>query len=292
MGDAQSKIRTIIYSIFALIVGIVLIRVLLKIVGANPNNEFADFWYTFSDIFVEPWAVIYPGIVSGRMVIEIYSIVAVLFYIIISIVASKSVSSPFEDTRKLAIIELVDSIFKAIEFLLITRFIFKITAASTSALFVRLIYDLSWIVYEPFATLMPAIEFEGARFEISTLVALVVIIILDLVTEQLLFSLLDGIFPERTKIVKKIVHQAAPLPPTYPAPQQTYPGQGPLAPAQPTNININMPPQYPQQHPGYVQSVPAQPMPVKKQVLKPQKRGFLSWPGKKRSSRAGGPANS
>ena len=52
MSEVQSKIRTIIYSIFALIVGFVLIRILLKIVGANPDNEFADFWYTFTDVFV------------------------------------------------------------------------------------------------------------------------------------------------------------------------------------------------------------------------------------------------
>ena len=199
----------------------------------------------------------------------------------------------------MAIIEIVDSIFKAVEFLLITRFIFKLTAASTSAAFVRLIYELSWIVYEPFATLMPAIEFEGARFEISTLIALIVIIILDLVTEQLLFSLMDAMFPKKTKIKKvKFVKQAppqAPLPPAYPIPAQS---------TQPTNININIPPQ--QQPQTYVdrrqvnvqppyqgqQLVHGQPRPVKKQVLKPQKRGFLSWPGKKRSSRAGGPANS
>lgn len=293
MFEAQNKIRTIIYSIFAVIIGFVLIRVLLKLVGVNPNNEFADFWYTFSDVFVEPWAIIYPNIISGKMIIEIYSIIAILFYIIISVVLSKSASSPFEDTRKQAIVEIVDSMFKVVEFLLITRFIFKLTAASTSAAFVRLIYDLSWIVYEPFATLMPAINFEGARFEISTLIALIIIIVLDLVTEQLLFSILDAIFPMKKKPIQPVQTVQQP-------PQQIihhYPQNVPASPlpvaqtTQPQNININLPPQ-----PGqttYVdrRQVNVQPKPAATIQRKSQKKGFLQWP-KKRSSRQGGPANS
>jgi len=278
MGNIQSNLRTIIYSIFALIIGFVLIRLLLKIIGANPDNQFAEFWYTFTDIFVEPWAMIYPNVISGGMIIEVYSVVAILFYIIISIVVTKSASSPFEDSRKLAIAELVDSMFKVVEFLLITRFIFKITAASTSAPFVRIIYDLSWIVYEPFATLIPAVEFQGAKFEISTLAALIIVIILDMVTEQLVFSILDTFFPDRERVKKK----------SYP---QTYPQQqAPLQPAQqPQNININMPPQQ-QAPPTYVDRRTIQVLPSQGQ--KPQKRGFLQKPGKPRSSRQGGPPNS
>ncbi len=266
MEGFQSKIRTIIYSIFAVIVGIVLIRVFLKLVGANPNNEFAQFWYGLSDIFVKPWATIYPSYSTGKMVIETYSIVATLFYICFSVIASKSATSAFDDSRKQAIIDIVDSLFKIAEFLLITRFVFKLTAASLSSSFVHLIYDLSWVVYKPFSTLLPSISFEDAVFEISTLVALIIIIILDIVTEQLLWSLLDALFPNRPKSVKKTTtHNIVSQPPT-----------NPLPPAQNITINMPQPPNYIDQRSVNVRPTPQHPQHTTNVVVqKPQRRGFL-----------------
>jgi len=99
-----------------------------------------------------------------------------------------------------------------------------------------------------------------------------------MVTEQLVFSILDTFFPDRERVKKK----------SYP---QTYPQQqAPLQPAQqPQNININMPPQQ-QAPPTYVDRRTIQVLPSQGQ--KPQKRGFLQKPGKPRSSRQGGPPNS
>ena len=71
----------------------------------------------------------------------------------------------FRDSRKQMIVDIVDSLFKITEFILISRFIFKLTAASSTAPFVKLIYNLSFVVYEPFASLVPAFEIGTIEFE-------------------------------------------------------------------------------------------------------------------------------
>lgn len=281
MSDAQSKIRNILYSIFAGIIGIVLIRVFLKLLGVNPNNEFADFWYTFSQIFVDPWKGIYGSIETDSMIIEVHSIVAVVFYLVISMVVNKSAASAFEDSRKQAIVSIVDSIFKIIEALLITRFIFKLTGASVVAPFVRLVYDFSSVIHAPFATLLPQIETMDIVIEISTIVALIVFIILDLVTESLTLSLLDALFPDKKKPPSGGTGRGGATQPNpfNPAQQQSPSGQ---------NITINLPPN--QTQPTYVDQRSINVAP-NKNMNQPQRRGLLNNP-KKRSSRAGGPATS
>ncbi len=284
MHDLQGKIRNVVYAIFAIIIGIVLIRVFLKLIGANPTNEFAMFWYELSYVFVEPWDMIYESIKSGSMVIELFSLTAVIFYLIISMVLSKSAGSPFEDSRKRAIAEMVDSFFKVIEFLLVTRFIFKLTGASMTSSFVRFIYDLSNFVHEPFATILPAIKTGDIIFEISTVVALIVIIILDLVTEEFTYSILDTLFPNKEKkVVKKVPVNVAP---TYNMPQ------APANPAQ--NITINVP--QPGQPQAYVDRRTVNVVPatrvqqVRKAQPTPQRKGLFNLT-RRRSSRQGGPAN-
>lgn len=274
------------YSVFAGIVGVVLIRVLLKLVGALPTNEFAQFWYDFSKIFVEPWAVIYPSIAIGdRSSIEIYSIIAMLFYMIIASILAKSASSVFEDSRKEFIIAIVDSLFKAAEFLLISRFIFKLTNASTTASFVTFIYDYSAVVYEPFANILPATQIGDVTIEISTILALIIIIILDIITEQFLISLMDTVIPDPPRRSPSPARKQAPA--NYQQATQTPlqpAGYAQDRPAQ--NININIPQQPPNAfYDNRTVNVRPTPQP------KPQRKGLLSYP-KKRSSRAGGPATS
>ncbi|MBN1331900.1 YggT family protein [Candidatus Dojkabacteria bacterium] len=279
MHSIQGRIRTILYSFFAVIIGIILIRLLLKAVGANTANEFTSFWYNFSDIFVEPWAVIYTSVASGKYILEIYSVIAMLFYMIIAGILTYSATAAFEDTRKEAIIRIVDAFFKAAEFLLVSRFLFKLTDASTTASFVRFIYDFSAVVYEPFANILPATQIGEVTIEISTIVALIIIIILDLITEQLLASILDALLPSGKP---KSSSQ------NYPSQMrsQTPQAQPPLQPAQ--NININIPQTPPNQ---YFDQRAVNVRPTAEISKPPQRRGFLSRP-KPRSSRQGGPANS
>ncbi len=270
----QSGIKTVIFSIFSIIIAFIIIRFFLKLTGANPYNEFAQFWYSLTDIFVSPFEDIYPNIVIGRMIFETYSLIALLFYIIISLVLSKSATSPFEDTRKQAIIEIVDSLFKIAEFLLISRFIFKLTGASINAPFVKFIYNFSSIVYDPFSNILPAVIIDFMVFEFSTLLAVIIIVILDLVTEQFLVSLLQ-ILPEQPKHPQKIRHKIQKQMPRRVKPQAQ-------------NITINIPQQPP--NTTYIDKRSVNVVPMHKSQSKPQRKGFLQFP-KKRSSRQGGPAS-
>lgn len=236
MDFKQFKKRSaiIIYGIFGFIVAIIFIRILLKALGANPDANFVVFWYDLSYFFVGIFDGIYPNIApeSSNLVIELYSIVAMLFYMLLSFLTSKSISSVADSSALRVIQNIVDALFKFAEFLLITRFIFKITSASTASTFVEFIYSVSALVYEPFRNIFPTIKVENFNivFETSTLLAIIVIIIFDIITEGIIEKLMDTDDPkEQSNNNNNGFAMAAH------APQQQQPQ------AQPANITINIP---------------------------------------------------
>ena len=55
-------------------------RVLLKLIGANPANDFAGFVYNFAGVFLAPFFGLTGSPSSGGMVLEIPSLIAMLVY--------------------------------------------------------------------------------------------------------------------------------------------------------------------------------------------------------------------
>lgn len=56
------------------------LRVVLKLIGANPSNAFATFIYGAAGIFVTPFSSLIGSPATGRMVLEIPSLIAMLIY--------------------------------------------------------------------------------------------------------------------------------------------------------------------------------------------------------------------
>ena len=73
-----------VYQVVWLFVGIVDVligmRVLLKLIGANPVNDFASFIYNFAGVFLAPFFGLVGSPSSGGMVLELPSLVAMLVY--------------------------------------------------------------------------------------------------------------------------------------------------------------------------------------------------------------------
>lgn len=227
--------RVFAYGIFGFIIAIVFIRVMLKALGANPDATFVNFWYDLSYYFVSAFAGIYPNLTlrSSSVVIEIYSVIAMMFYTILGGLTYKALSSVAE-TEVLDIIKnIVDFVFKGAESLLIVRFILKLTGASTSSLFVDFVYKVSFLVYEPFKGILPAIRIPGYNilFETSTLIAIIVIVIFDIITEGVIVNIAEALKPKKNHKVTTIKS----------------------SPAAAQHITINIPqPQQAQAQPTYV----------------------------------------
>lgn len=224
MASLRAQIRVIVFGIFGIALAIVLVRMLLVLVGANRDSQFVVFWFDMSNFFVGAFRDMYPRLQDQLLTIrvELYSVFAMVVYLILAVLTQKSATS-FASSSKLDIVkDIIDSMFKFLEFFLIARFLLKLTGGSIESEFVRFIYGISALVYEPFKDILPAVRIEdfGIIFESSTLIAIIVIIIFDLVTEGIIDSLAG-------------VPRAPKRPKPQPAPQQV----------QQPNININIPPQ-------------------------------------------------
>ncbi|HYT12055.1 MAG TPA: YggT family protein [Candidatus Nitrosopolaris sp.] len=74
-----------IYLLFGVIDALLLIRLVLKLLGANPHVGFASFTYGLTDFFLAPFKGLLPTFVSGQSVFELSLIFAILIYSLIAL---------------------------------------------------------------------------------------------------------------------------------------------------------------------------------------------------------------
>ncbi|HEX2680919.1 MAG TPA: YggT family protein [Candidatus Dormibacteraeota bacterium] len=70
----------LVYLVFGIIDGLLLIRLVLKLLGANPAAAFSSWEYNLTDIFLAPFKSILPTITSGQSQLEMGVLVAMLVY--------------------------------------------------------------------------------------------------------------------------------------------------------------------------------------------------------------------
>jgi uncharacterized protein YggT (Ycf19 family) len=70
----------LVYLVFGVIDGLLLIRLVLKLLGANPLAGFASFVYSVSDFFLVPFKNLLPTIGNEHSMLEMSLVVAVLVY--------------------------------------------------------------------------------------------------------------------------------------------------------------------------------------------------------------------
>jgi uncharacterized protein YggT (Ycf19 family) len=73
----------LIYLLFGVINGLLLIRIVLKMLAANPSAGFSSFVYSTTDIFLAPFRNLLPAVTSGRAVLEMSAVVAIIVYALI-----------------------------------------------------------------------------------------------------------------------------------------------------------------------------------------------------------------
>jgi hypothetical protein len=78
------RITALASFLFFLLEGVIGLRVLLKLMEANPRNVFASAIYHFSALFLVPFNGLTTNPAVGGMVLEITSIVAMIVYSLIA----------------------------------------------------------------------------------------------------------------------------------------------------------------------------------------------------------------
>lgn len=87
---AEMRLQTIarviqgIYLVFGVIEALIGIRILLRLLGANVENAFAQFIYGITEPLIFPFIGIFPMPASGRYVLESHSLLALVIYVLLA----------------------------------------------------------------------------------------------------------------------------------------------------------------------------------------------------------------
>jgi uncharacterized protein YggT (Ycf19 family) len=79
----------LIYLVFGVIDGLLFIRIVLKLLGANTTAAFTQWVYNVTDFFLAPFRNLLPAIGNNQSVLEMSVIVAILVYALIGWVLAR-----------------------------------------------------------------------------------------------------------------------------------------------------------------------------------------------------------
>jgi len=97
--QAADRIVQLVYWIFGLIEGLILIRFILKALGANPSAGFAQFIYGITAPLVAPFYGLFGNPSAQGSVLELHSIVALIVYGLLAWLIAKLVWILVGETR-------------------------------------------------------------------------------------------------------------------------------------------------------------------------------------------------
>ena len=84
------------YLVFGIIDGLLLIRLVLKLLGANPLAGFSSFVYGLTDVFLAPFRNLLPVVGgSSGAVLEMSVVIAIIVYALVADVLAKIVAITF-----------------------------------------------------------------------------------------------------------------------------------------------------------------------------------------------------
>ena len=89
--NALTKITQLIWLAFGVLIALIALRVVLKLIAANPASPFAGLVYGFTDLFLLPFFGLTVAPAVGGMVLEIPAIIAMFVYALIAWVLIKLV---------------------------------------------------------------------------------------------------------------------------------------------------------------------------------------------------------
>ena len=85
----------LVYLVFGVICGLLLIRMVLKLLGANTGAAFTQWIYNVTDFFLAPFHNLLPAIGNNQSVLEMSVVVAILVYALIGWVMARLIAIIF-----------------------------------------------------------------------------------------------------------------------------------------------------------------------------------------------------
>ena len=83
-NDGITRVINIIYYLTGALVILLLLRIILRLLSANPENQFAQVIYSLSEPFVAPFATLFSNPSIGTSQLDVNALVAVLVYALLA----------------------------------------------------------------------------------------------------------------------------------------------------------------------------------------------------------------
>jgi hypothetical protein len=81
---ALRKATSFVWWFTGIVEGLIGLRVVLRMMGANPGNPFANFIYTITNVFLWPFQTLVNNPSSEGIVLEVSSIIAMMVYLLLA----------------------------------------------------------------------------------------------------------------------------------------------------------------------------------------------------------------
>ncbi len=231
-ADVRTRVRAIILAILGLLVFTLVLRVIFDFLDASTSNFLVQIITNITDVLIDP----FEGIIDGRNSdINYDALISIGIYTLLGIALSEIVTAFIYDSFNDIFKNIVDAIFKVVEFVLILRIIFDFFLIENKIGFVESIRSLTdWTGSIGIQT-----NFLEGRLNVAAIIILIIVVILDFLTE----SFIDAFFRLfKTTPSKKVVKTTMPTPIVVQnQPQQVVARNNPI-PVQ-HNITVNVPPQ-------------------------------------------------
>lgn len=95
----SSRSSQIILLAFSTLEGLIALRILLKLIGANPENFLVALIYGLTGLFLYPFTGLVQSQAIGKMMLEISSMFAVVVYALIAAFVEKMIALTFSRPR-------------------------------------------------------------------------------------------------------------------------------------------------------------------------------------------------
>ncbi len=184
LGKITKYINDAVLAIFGVIDILLVLRFMLKLIAARTESSFVALVYNASESFAEVFEGTLGNIDAGSLSLEVDTLIAIFVYFAVGLGLFKFLQAAFEKKSQEQIRLALDTLFKVGEVTLGMRLFFKLVGAGESQ-FIKILYSLSDVFYKPFEGLLPSAGADKYVFETATLIAIIILIVLDVATESL-----------------------------------------------------------------------------------------------------------
>lgn len=194
-SDLRVRVRGVILLITGIIVTFIVLSIILDILNVSDSNIITGFIYSVAGFFIYPFV----GLISfgSSSIINADAVLALIIYILGGIVIAEIITAFLYEKFYEIFQNVVDAVFKIVELLIFLRIILGVFNAQNVFLpLTKTVLSLTnWT-----QGIAPAFPVGTAKLDLSALIVLGIIIVLDVISERIIESFFKRITVSKLRL--------------------------------------------------------------------------------------------